>query len=325
MVTAPLVQFVVPRYLHGVRIDSFLEKQCRSYTSWRLLRLVAAQLATVNGQVVGVQQRVFAGDLVAVRLVDPPDFLIAAEEIPLSVLFEDQWLLVVNKPPGLIAHPVGDIPTGSLMNAAQHHLDRQSPWPGYQKPGIVHRLDMQTSGAIAICKDHESHRQLSLEFQRERVSKSYVALVHGVPVNSEWTVDRPLGRAPGRHGALMSAAAEAIEPQPSRTLFRVRERFAQAALVEATPRTGRMHQIRVHLAVSGHPLIGDECYGLGGEILPLPDAEGPHPGSPWIKRQALHAERLAFTHPVTRQWLEFIAPWPHDLQTAADRLRAAGG
>lgn len=312
----------VEKYLAGVRIDSFLVKHLRSYTSWRILRMVAAGQVRVDGQIATTVQRVHPGQQVSIRLVEPPDLLIPAEETPLEIIFEDDVLLVINKPAGLIAHPTGEIPDGTLINAVQHYLDRNASHPGLERPGVVHRLDRDTSGAIALCKEHLSHRLLSIQFQRSRVSKVYTALVEGVLKEDELVIDLPIGRAAGCSSALMSCKADALETQSSKTSIRVLERFAKHTLVEAKPRTGRMHQIRIHLATVGHPITGDEFYTHGGEIIPLrwPETERA-PISPLIDRQALHASILSFAHPLTNDWHDFQAPLPRDFTQAIEMAR----
>lgn len=313
-----LATAVVERYLSGTRVDTFLARHLRSYTAWRLHRLVRAGQVQVNGVVAAPDQRVFTGETVSVRLLEPPDNLMPAEDIPFGIVFEDDWLLIVNKPAGLIIHPSGKNPSGTLTNALQHYLDLQSHYPGEKKPGIVHRLDRDTSGVVATAKDHLSHRLLSIEFQRERISKSYIALVDGVVTRDEGMIDLPIGRA--HAGALMTCRAEAVDAKPSRTHYEVLERLPRHTLVRARPRTGRLHQIRVHLATIGHPIVGDEFYGMLGAHKPdrVPGAE---PASPYIGRQALHAAEISFAHPITQEWQTFQAPIPDDFELAIDRVR----
>ena len=312
----------VEKYLSGVRIDTFLAKHLRSYTTWRLHRMVRAGAATVNGLAAEPARRVFAGEQVAIRLLEPPDDLMPAEEIPLEVLFEDSSLVVVNKPAGLIVHPCGESPRGTLTNATQWYLDQAGPLKGLYKPGVVHRLDRDTSGVIVLAKDHLSHRLLSVEFQRGRVSKAYIALVEGVLAEDAGVIDRPIGRVPGCSSALMTTRGDALEARPSKTAFEVLQRLPRHTVVKAKPRTGRLHQIRVHLASLGHPIVGDEYYAPFGELKPPrpplnPDGTRPVVRiSPYIGRQALHAVELGFPHPITGDWMQIAAPIPADLSDA---------
>ena len=317
---------VVERYLSGTRVDTFLARHLRSYTAWRLHRLVRAGQVTVNGAVAAPDQRVFTDDSVSVRLLEPPDNLMPAEEITFGIVYEDQWLLIVDKPAGLIIHPTGKNPSGTLTNALQHYLDQQSDYPGQQKPGIVHRLDRDTSGVVATAKDHLSHRLLSIEFQRERIAKSYVAIVDGVVKQDDGTIDLPIGRARCGASALMSCQADALDAKSSKTNFEVMERFPRHTMVRARPRTGRLHQIRVHFATIGHPIVGDDFYGMLGALKPdrevsQPGQPSPPPMSPYIGRQALHAVQISFAHPITHDWQAFVAPLPQDMEQAIELVR----
>jgi 23S rRNA pseudouridine1911/1915/1917 synthase len=325
------VELTVEAYLRGMRVDRFLMKHFRNYSAWRMQRMIQAGCARLDGRVLELDERLYFGQRIEFHLIEPPDKLLPPESIELEILFEDPWLMVVNKPAGMICHPTGDFQAGSLCNAVQAHLDRQTPFPGMLRPGIVHRLDRQTSGAIAVPKEHLSHRRVSIEFQRERVSKSYLALVEGVISRDEFTIDLPIGQARG-DTILMSAKAGAIDARPSKTRIRVLRRFERHTFVEAKPFTGRNHQIRVHLAEAGFPIVADEYYEAGGRLkakrpdLPddwqpeddvFPNAVDPATG---LTRHFLHAYRLAFAHPMTEEWMEFHAPLTSDLRAALYRL-----
>ncbi len=317
---------IVEKYLSGVRIDTFLERHFRSYTAWRMHRMVRAGAATVNGEIAEPARRVFTGQEVGIRLLEPPDDLMPAEPIPLQLLFEDDSLIVVNKPAGLIVHPCGESPKGTLTNAAQWLLDQSGPIKGLYKPGVVHRLDRDTSGVIVLAKDHLSHRLLSVEFQRSRISKTYIALVDGIVQDDEGVIDQPIGRVRGCSSALMTTRGDAIDAKASKTSYSVLQRLPQHTLVRCRPRTGRLHQIRVHLASIGHPIVGDEYYAAFGELKPPrpplnPDGTRPGPAiSPYIPRQALHAAELGFPHPISNEWMEVTAPLPDDFQRAIEVL-----
>lgn len=318
---------VVEDYLSGCRVDTFLAKHFRSYTPWRMHRMVRAGLVTVEGSVAAPDRRVFTDEKVSIRLLEPPDNLMPAEEITFGIVFEDQWLLMVNKPAGLIIHPTGQNPSGTLTNAVQFYLDQKSSFPGQFKPGIVHRLDRDTSGVVALAKDHLSHRLLSMQFQRERIAKSYLALVDGVVKSDSGTIDLPIGRACSGASALMTCQADAVDAKASKTNYEVIERFPRHTLVKAKPRTGRLHQIRVHFSTIGHPVVGDDFYGLLGELKPdrdrsLVGTEAAPPISPFIGRQALHAAEISFAHPMTSEWHTFSAPLPEDMEQAIELVRA---
>ncbi|MEW4529973.1 RluA family pseudouridine synthase [Maioricimonas sp. JC845] len=322
-------ELIVEEYLHGLRIDTFLVRHFRNYTTWRMQRMVRAGAATVDEAPADQTQRVFVGQRVRIRLLEPPDKLLDPEPEPLPILYEDSWMIVVNKPAGLIAHPTGEFQSGTLANVLQAYVDARTPLKGLVRPGVVHRLDRQTSGAIVLATDHLAHRNLSMAFETSRISKSYLALVEGVVDQSSGTINRPIGRArTGRH-VLMSARPDAVDAKPAKTHYTVLERFAAHTLVRATPVTGRNHQIRVHLASIGHPLVGDEFYAANGRIKPLHDGNGDalrevETGLP-IRRHALHAERLCLAHPITQVWMELQARIPADFAETLDVLRNQTG
>ena len=234
--------------------------------------------------------------------------------------------MVVNKPPGMVAHPVGPLQSGTLCNAIQYLLDEMTGFKGVLRPGIVHRLDRQTSGAIVVALTHDAHVALSAEFENSRVSKSYLALVDGLVAANSGTIDRPIGRvSTGRH-VLMSCRPDSIGAKPAKTTFRVIERFSNHSLLLAKPATGRNHQIRVHLAHIGHPIVGDEFYAAHGKIkrnrLSSESDQLQHnnTGLP-LSRHALHALRLEIAHPIGGCWMTFDADTPDDFQKTLGILR----
>jgi 23S rRNA pseudouridine1911/1915/1917 synthase len=254
-------RLTVEAYLQGVRIDSFLVRHFRNYTPYRMQRLVRAGQVRVEGVVAETHTRVYKGQQVSVCLLEPPDHMLPPDPRPLEVLFEDDWLIVVNKPADLVVHPCGAYASGSLANALQAHFDQRTERPGLVRPGIVHRLDRLTSGVMVCPKDHLAHRHLGISWEQGRVSKSYLALVHGEVEADKGDINVPIGQWPGGGTIRMSVSTDAIEARPSRTLYEVVERFPGYTLVLARPLTGRLHQIRVHLASIGHPVLADEFYG----------------------------------------------------------------
>jgi len=305
-------ELVVEAYLSGVRIDSFLTRHFRNYTPFRMQRIVRAGQVRVNGTIVEGSCRVFRGQQVRVRLVEPPDKLLDPEPLPLEVIYEDPWLVVINKPAGWVTHPVGEFQTGTLCNALQFHLDRQTELRGLLRPGIVHRLDRLSSGVMVTTKDHLAHRRLSKAFERRLIAKTYLALVEGDLRASTGTIDRPIGQAPNG-GILMSAEPNATNKKQAGTRFDVLARYAQATLLRATPLTGRIHQLRVHFAAIGHPIVGDDYYAAFGRIR-----ESPRRHAGGAKRHALHAQQLTFAHPITKEPLELTAPPPKDFRQLLD-------
>lgn len=319
------LEFQVEDYLDGVRVDTFLGKQLRNYSTQRIARMVAAGAVTINHATVPIERRVFYGESIAIRLLEPPDKLLAPVSIPLNILFEDPWLMVLNKPPGIIAHPTGDFQSGTLCNGIQYYLDQKSMLKGLLRPGIVHRIDRQTSGLIVIAKEHLAHRELSLSFQDSRVSKAYLAIVHGDIQKDEGVIDLPIGRARKDSLVLMTTRANAIDRKPSKTRYQVIQRYSNHTLVAAVPLSGRNHQIRVHFAAIGHPLIGDPFYDANGTFKPRDwQGESYHQSLKKIlkfDRHALHAHRLAFGHPITGAWMEFTSPLPGDLLVLLQHLQ----
>lgn len=255
-----VAELIVERYLHGVRIDSFLIRHFRNYTPHRMARLIAAGMTQIDFAVAEPADRVYAGQTVRVQLLEPPDHLLPGDDKPVDILYEDHWIVVVNKPPGLVVHPCGIHNRGSLANRLQEHFDRQTPLAGLVRPGVVHRLDRLTTGVIVLTKDHLAHRKLSIHFQQNRVSKTYVAIVHGVIPNDSGEITFPIGEFPGESTLRMSVRPDAVNARNSLTRYRVLERFRDFTLVEARPVTGRLHQIRVHLCGLGYPVLADEFY-----------------------------------------------------------------
>lgn len=232
-----------------------------------------------------------------------------AEEIPLRVVYEDQRLLVVDKPAGLVTHPAPGHPTGTLVNALLAHapgLDEESENP--QRPGIVHRLDKDTSGLIVIAKDAATHTALADQMRERAMVKRYLALVEGAVDPAQGEIEAPIGRDP-RQRLRMAIVSETRGGRPARTHFRTLESLPSRTLLEIQLETGRTHQIRVHLAAIHHPVVGDSTYGR---------AQPPKP-----PRQFLHAGHLEFRHPWTGEWLTFDTPLPDDLAAFLTRLRGA--
>lgn len=310
------LEFVVEPYLKGVRIDTFLSRQLRNYNPWRITRMVESGLVHLEDELAPLIQRVRPGDRVRVKLVEPPDKLYDPIPLPLDIVFEDPWMLIINKGDNIIVHPTGDFQGISLCHAVQHHLDQQTLAAGLLRPGIVHRLDRRTSGLIAVAKDHLSHRELSISFQESRVQKTYLAIVEGEMKKSHGVIDLPIGRARRDSRVLMSARADAIDRRPAKTIYHVIQRGKGHTLVAASLITGRNHQIRVHMAAIGHPLVDDGFYDRFGKIKPDAYYKQEDP------RQALHAWRLGLAHPITAAWMEFRSPLPADLIAIWRRVSA---
>lgn len=321
-------ELTVESYLHGVRVDSFLVRHFRNYTPFRMQRFVRAGVVRIEGVVAESDSRVYKGQTVTVQLLEPPDHLLPPEPRDLEIIYEDSWLIVLNKPADIVVHPCGNYVTGSLANALQAHFDSQTQLRGLVRPGIVHRLDRLTSGVIVCTKDHLAHRKLGIHFEQGRIRKTYMALVYGVIPHDKGEVDLPIGQFPGGGTIRMSTAPNAVDPRPSKTLYEVAERFERHTLVHVQPLTGRLHQIRVHLASAGYPIAADEFYSHSAELRISdlgPEFAGQDASSAdelLLNRQALHANSLRFIHPITRELVTFEAPLAPDMQRTLEVLRA---
>ncbi|MGE5484990.1 MAG: RluA family pseudouridine synthase [Ignavibacteriales bacterium] len=243
-------------------------------------------------------------EVVAV-MPDPEPLEALPEDIPLDVVYEDPDVLVVNKPRGLVVHPAAGNPRGTLVNAVLHRCGDLEGINDVLRPGIVHRLDKDTTGLLVVAKNERAYRSLARQVKERTVKRVYLALVQGV-ISSDLTIDRPIGRHPV-HRKRMAVIPSG---RPSVTMVRVMERFKEHTLVECELKTGRTHQIRVHMSYTGHPVVGDPVYG--GKRMP------------GLGGQALHAWRLGFRHPGDGRYLEFRAPPPRDFQEALERIRQAG-
>jgi 23S rRNA pseudouridine1911/1915/1917 synthase len=306
----------VPDDLAGIRLDRCLTLLDDGWSRSRAKRLIDAGRVMVNGSPGKPSARVETNDVVEVDEPPPRPLDVEAESIPLDVVFEDDHLLVISKPPGLVIHPAAGTPSGTLVNALLAHCDDLSGIGGRERPGIVHRLDKDTSGLLVVAKDEAAHLGLSLSFRRRQVSKTYLAVCYGVPEPREGVVDAPIDRHP-RERKRMAVVATG---RPARTLYEVSEAFVGTALLRCRLVTGRTHQIRVHMAHAGHALVGDPIYsGRQWRTLEDPDTRSACRDFP---RQALHAWQLGFTHPISREQVEFEAPPPEDLQELVDLLRS---
>ena len=290
-----------------VRLDTFLTAHLRAHSRSHIKALIETGHITVDGGTAKPALQLRRGQRVEVVVPPPPPATVAPEDISLPVVFEDEHLLVINKPPALTVHPGAGRPSGTLVNAVLARVPGLAGVGSRQRPGIVHRLDKDTSGLLVVAKTPVAYASLSSQVARRTVNRTYLALVHGVLPHDERTITAPIGRHP-RHRtrmAVVSRGREAI------TRYRVLERLARYTLVEAHLVTGRTHQIRVHFAHIGHPVAGDPVYAG------RPDELG-------IGRQALHAHRLQFVHPASGKEMAFEAPPPADFTAAVERARAQG-
>jgi len=306
----------VPAEDEGLRLDRFLAGAGRGWSRSQVARWIEAGLVTRNGVPTKASHLVHPGDRVEVTVPPPSPSDVQPQELPLDVLYEDSHLIAINKQPGMVIHPAAGNPDGTLVNALLAHCRDLSGVGGVERPGIVHRLDKDTSGVLVAAKSDAAHRALSLAFRWRTTDKRYLAVVYGTPKTDEGVVDAPIARHPSERKRM------AVVPggRAARTMWSVRERFAGAALVECRPVTGRTHQIRVHLAHAGHALVGDQVYaGRQWRSIADPQLAARCRDFP---RQALHAWRLTIQHPATGEPITFEAPLPTDLEELLAALRA---
>jgi 23S rRNA pseudouridine1911/1915/1917 synthase len=244
---------------------------------------------------------------------------IVPEPIPLDIIFEDDDLIIINKPAGLVVHPAAGHPTGTVVNGLLHHCPSLEGIGGEQRPGIVHRLDKDTSGLLIVAKSQPAHIRLSDQFKQRRIGKIYWALVEGRPQNSRGRIELPIGRHPSDRKKMSTRSSNGRDAV---TLWRVKEQFPEATLLEVDLKTGRTHQVRVHCQAMGHPVVGDPVYGRRSR-----SGSSAKESSNFLeivhtaRRQMLHARQLIFNHPGHGRSLTFEAPLPDDMQLILDRLR----
>ncbi len=300
----------------GLRADLFLTGREMSLSRSQVQRAVEEGLVWVNGTPVRSGRKLKAGEEVAIRLPDARPSGILPEAIPLRILYEDASLLVIDKPAGMVVHPAAGHSGGTLVNALLHHCVDLSGIGGVLRPGIVHRLDKGTSGLMVAAKSDEAHRGLAGQFKRHEVSKTYLALVYGNPKTDGGRIESAVGRHPTDRKKM---STQSRRGRAAVTIWRVRERYGVAALLEVDIETGRTHQIRVHLTDLGYPVVGDRVYGGEGRFRTVGDSAA-RARMKALDRPALHAWRLAFAHPVTGEKMRFTSPLPEEVADLCDFL-----
>jgi 23S rRNA pseudouridine1911/1915/1917 synthase len=355
----PILNFAITGSDIGKRLDAFLAENIDGWSRSRLQRLIDDGDVLVNQTTAKPSYKLRENDDIDVDLTEAPAERFEPENIPLDIVFEDEYLAVINKPAGLVVHPGAGVSSGTLANAIAYHfgvsgmqpvkaeppasaggtdegisnLDRIAQMPDEQtsapndssehdrnpantsRVGIVHRLDKQTSGLIVVAKSEKIHEAMSEQFRAREVYKSYVALVHGSPRDNTGIIDRPMARDRW-HRTKMTVAANG---RNALSLWKVRQRFDKFALLEVEIKTGRTHQIRVHLASINHPVVGDETYNEGRDnTVANVDIKN---AVRIMGRFFLHAEKLSFTHPVTKEQVEFVQPLPDELNRFLDIIK----
>lgn len=305
---AKAVEISVPQAQCPIRIDQYLStlkepEISRSYAA----KLLKEERILLNGKPAKASTKLKAGDVLSLDLPAPVALDVEPEDIPLDIIYEDQDVLIVNKPKGMVVHPAAGHARGTLVNAVMYHCGSElSSINGVMRPGIVHRIDMNTTGLLVVCKNDQAHKSLAAQLKVHSITRRYVAIVIGNLREDEGTVDAPLGRSKKDR---KKQAIDELNGRPAVTHYHVLERFGGAyTLVQCTLETGRTHQIRVHMASIGHPLLGDEVYGP--KKCPF-DLQG----------QCLHAQVLGFIHPRTGEYVEFSSPYPAYFEELLTKLR----
>lgn len=291
----------------GDRIDRYLSEELEDRSRSYIQKLIKDSCILVNGKPVKANYRLSSGDYIELELPEVQEPDIPAENIPLDILYEDQDILIVNKPKQMVVHPAPGHYTGTLVNALMYYCGQElSGINGCMRPGIVHRIDMDTTGSLVVCKNDLAHQSLSQQLKAHSINRVYVAIVHGNIKEESGTVNAPVGRHPTDRKRMSTHTRSG---RPAITHYHVLERFGNYTYIECKLETGRTHQIRVHMSHIGHPLLGDHVYGP--KKCPFSGLQG----------QTLHAKVLGFHHPRTGEYMEFEAPLPSYFEEILLKLR----
>ena len=289
------------------RLDKYLSDKLEDMTRSYLKKLISDDKAvSVNGNPAKPNYKLKPGDIIELAVPEPIELEIKAENISLDIVYEDNDMLVVNKPQGMVVHPAAGNYTGTLVNALLYHCgDSLSGINGEKRPGIVHRIDKDTSGLLLVAKNDNAHQKLSSQIKEHSLTRAYKALVHGNIKQDSGRIDAPIGRHPSDRKKMTITDKNSREAV---TNFRVLERYGRYTFVECILETGRTHQIRVHMSKNGHPIVGDKTYGVKKEEFNLTG-------------QLLHAYKVGFIHPVSGEYMEFVSELPDYYMNVLDRLR----
>ena len=341
------ISVTVEARAHGWRVDHYLARMFSNYSRALLQKAIEQDCVLVNGLPIKASKKLRVNDMVVLRLPEQPDRSLPPEDLPLNIVFEDEVLVVLNKAAGMIVHPGRGNYYGTLAGALQFHFNSLSDMAGQMRPGIVHRLDRDTSGLLVVAKTNQIHHHLAGQFERREVTKEYRAIVHGVVDKDSDYIDTHMRVDPNLRER-MCVCPPGGDAREAHTFYQVLERFEQYTYVKLLPKTGRTHQLRVHMRHIGHSIVADRIYG-GRQPVELRDPGVPSalideaelaeaadtadtdagiapgvatvPASSLISRQALHAHRLEIAHPVSHKRLEFTAPLPDDMQAVLRALR----
>jgi 23S rRNA pseudouridine1911/1915/1917 synthase len=321
--TVKAIDLVAKRKVEGLRLDQYLVSMFSDLSRSAIQKVIDAGGVTVNGVPAKASYKVRFGDNIRVWPLEPTHALPVPEDIPLEVLYEDDFLALINKPADMVVHPAKGHWSGTLVNALQFRFGQLSQAGGDYRPGIVHRLDRDTSGVILVAKDEQAHRDLSYQFETRKVFKEYVAITAGVLDRDSDYIEKRIGHHPRDRVKMAVTDADDEDSKEACSFYEVIERFRGYSFCRISPRTGRTHQIRVHLASVHCPVLADKNYS-GRDCLRLSDLVPglePEQDEVLMPRQALHAHRLRFRHPKRGQVIEAVAPLPPDFEQTLAALR----
>ena len=306
-----------------MRLDAYISRQVPDCTRSYAAQLIRQGCIQVDGVFAKPSHKIKTSEQITIDMPPPEPVELVPEAMPLDILFEDAHLIVINKPPGLVVHPAAGHPSGTLVNGILHHCPDLEGIGGEIRPGIVHRLDKDTSGVIVVAKTAHTLAGLAEQFKARQVVKRYLALVHGIPTDESGAIDLPVGRHPVDRKKMSTRSPQGRE---ALTLWRIKEKFKGTALLEVELKTGRTHQIRVHCQSMGHPLVGDPVYGHRKPRTVLsryPAAIRKILAAP--QRQLLHAAHLEFKHPANSDHVTIDAEMPADMARTMAQLRSYSG
>lgn len=313
------LSFTVSPGQTGLRLDVFLAQGDESFSRSQIKNAIEVGNVTVNGKEPKVSQHLKAGDVVSLHIEPAIEAIAIPQDIPLNIVYEDASVIVINKAAGMVVHPAPGNPDNTLVNALLFHCTDLSGIGGVMRPGIVHRLDKETSGLIVAAKSDEAHRKLSAQFEKHDVHKNYIALVWGDVKGQSGEIIMPVGRHPGDRKKMSTRSKRGKD---ALTLWKVRERYGTATLLDIEIKTGRTHQIRVHLSERGYPVIGDAVYGNASRLQIIKNT-ALKAEIKSLQRQALHAAQLSFIHPQSDDRMVFTAPLPLDMEKLLALFRSA--
>jgi 23S rRNA pseudouridine1911/1915/1917 synthase len=309
-----ITEFHVMAGERAKRLDAFLVSHERGVSRSSLQRLIMAGRIRVNAHIAKPSQKIKPGDRIAIDKPEPGPLMVNDKVVPLELLYEDEAFLVVNKPAGVVVHPTSGNWHGTLLNGLLEHFQSNGKTNGLKHlnvdPGMVHRLDKETSGVMVVAKTDQAHRVLCSQFEKHTITRTYEALVYGIPAEDHGTIDVAIGRD-AIDGKKVST--KTTKPQAAITEFKVIQQFGDVAShVELTPHTGRQHQLRVHVASLGCPILGDQAYG-GQKVCRIGEID--------IPRMLLHARILGFRHPISEKWQEFFIRMPAEMEVVLEKLK----